>query len=107
MRRFETRTIAGWLLLAVLALGVAGAHAAEVSLAGHWEGTIEVPGTQLAIDLDFALAADGSYTGDISIPVQQIRDRALAEIALDGREATFRIVEMIKAIVLRSVALAV
>ena len=40
------------------------------TLAGHWEGLIELPGQKLEINIDFVLK-EGAWTGDISIPVQK------------------------------------
>ncbi len=78
------------LLVALLCLSAGSAVAAQ-QLEGHWEGAIELPGTKLEINLDFSKAADGTLSGDISIPIQQIRDRALLDISLDGADAVFRI----------------
>jgi CubicO group peptidase (beta-lactamase class C family) len=63
---------------------------AALTLAGHWEGSIAVPGQKLEINLDFTLK-DGAWTGDISIPVQQTSDVPLIEITLQGNQAAFKI----------------
>jgi len=63
---------------------------AAPTLAGHWEGTIELPGQKLEINCDFTLK-DGSWTGDISIPVQQAVDLPLSNITLQGNQASFKI----------------
>ncbi len=53
-------------------------------LEGHWEGSIQVPGTELKFNLDFHPKGDG-WEGDLSIPIQRIQDFALADITLaDG-----------------------
>jgi CubicO group peptidase (beta-lactamase class C family) len=77
------------LLGMMLALAAAGVVAAEApSLAGHWEGVIDLPGTKLAINIDFA-AVDGGWKGDISIPLQGAKDMPLDKIALDGAAVSF------------------
>jgi CubicO group peptidase (beta-lactamase class C family) len=80
------------ILILVAAFASAGAlRAAEPpSLAGHWEGAIEVPGTKLDVDLDFAFES-GAWKGDISIPAQSARNLPLTGIALDGLKVTFAI----------------
>jgi len=58
------------------------------TLTGHWEGSIDIPGQKMEINVDFALK-DNAWTGDISIPIQQAQDLPLIKIALDGNKATF------------------
>ncbi len=82
-----------FVLLACLAFlasfGIPAAPAQD--LAGHWEGTIELPGTKLAVDLDFAKQADGTWKGDISIPAQGAKDLPLASIRAEGADVAFAI----------------
>lgn len=61
------------------------------SLAGHWEGAIDVPGMKLEVDIDFSQEADGSWKGDISIPLQKAKDLPLANISIEGSQITFSI----------------
>ena len=76
------------ILIAVSGLAVA---APPQDLAGHWEGAIDVPGTKLEVDLDFVKQADGSWKGDISIPVQGAKDLPLAGIKAEGADVVFAI----------------
>jgi len=62
-----------------------------LSLAGHWEGTIEIPGMKLDVDIDFSQEADGSWKGDISIPLQNAKDLPLENISIEGNQITFSI----------------
>jgi CubicO group peptidase (beta-lactamase class C family) len=64
--------------------------AQEDTVAGHWRGEIDVPGNALGVDVDLALS-DGAWSGDISIPVQQMRDYALADVTVEGDSVSFRI----------------
>ena len=75
----------------VLLLPPAGLAADESGFQGHWEGTIDVPGAALEVDVDLALQEDGSWTGDISIPVQGLQDLPLVDLSVEGDSATFRI----------------
>jgi len=56
--------------------------------AGHWEGAIVVPGGELGIDVDLMVEA-GTWSGDISIPVQQTQDFVLSEVSVAGNEVSF------------------
>ncbi|MFC1791725.1 hypothetical protein ACFL0I_04590 [Gemmatimonadota bacterium] len=59
------------------------------SPAGHWEGAIIVPGGELGIDVDLTLGEDGTWSGDISIPMQATEDFPLSEVFVEGAEVTF------------------
>ncbi len=76
--------------LACLLLPAAGL--AESPFDGHWQGSIELPtGGELEIDVDLASGDDSALTGDISIPVQGIRDLDLSDLSVEGREVRFAI----------------
>lgn len=87
--RVAATSALAWAVLSVI-LSAPGARAQEASLEGHWEGTIEIPGTPLAMDVDFR-REDGAWAGDISIPVQNAKDLPLAGIVLEGGAVTFAI----------------
>jgi CubicO group peptidase (beta-lactamase class C family) len=84
--RLSVRSILTCLFVAV---SPAILRAEEPKLAGHWQGEIATPGKPLAIDLDFSAAQDGSWRGDISIPSEGTKDRALAGIVAKDSEITF------------------
>jgi len=63
----------------------------SLSLAGHWHGTIEIPGMKLEVNLDFSFKPDGSWAGDISIPAQKAKDLPLSNISMSGKEVSFAI----------------
>ena len=78
-------------LIVLAAVSVPGLRAAEPpQLAGHWAGSMDVMGTKLDFDLDFAFAS-GAWTGDISIPAQNARNLPLGGIAVEGTKVTFAI----------------
>jgi CubicO group peptidase (beta-lactamase class C family) len=92
--RRALRTIALGLLPALAAHAGMPASAAlptSMSIEGHWDGTIEIPGMQLGIDVDLARAADGSWSGDISIPLQNAKDLPLAGIEFSDGKVSFAI----------------
>ncbi len=47
------------------------------SLAGHWEGTIEIPGFPLDIQVDLQQAPEGAIRGVLTIPAQGARNLPL------------------------------
>ncbi len=61
------------------------------SLAGHWEGRVDVPGTKLEILIDFVQKQDGSWEGNISIPAQNAKNLPLSNISVVGKETSFAI----------------
>jgi CubicO group peptidase (beta-lactamase class C family) len=72
-------------------MGRAAGAAEERSIAGHWAGEIELPGTKLEFDIDFTPGPDGAWSGDISIPLQNAKDLPLGNIALKGQDVSFEI----------------
>lgn len=90
--RNSSRALAAALLLALALAAPAVAQTPPAS--GHWEGTIETPGSPLAIDVD--LAAEGAappyrWSGDISIPAQKAKDLPLLRVIVNGSEVAFEI----------------
>src|SRR5437867_4749113 len=84
----------GFLLLAapaalLLSVAIAVGAGTAPSLTGHWEGSIDVPGMKLEISIDLTRKADGSWSGDISIPAQGAKNLPLANIKLDGSDVSF------------------
>jgi len=77
--------------LALLALLVSVVAAAGVPPSGRWEGSINVPGTELAVIVDLVAAADGTFSGEIDIPLQGAKDLALSGIRIDGDRVEFAI----------------
>jgi len=59
------------------------------SLAGHWEGSIDIPGMKLEILVDFTQESDGSWTGKISVPAQNVKNLPLENIILDANDISF------------------
>lgn len=55
---------------------------------GHWEGAIQVPGGELGVNVDLVYEG-GTWSGDISIPVQQTEDFPLSDIVVEGTRVGF------------------
>lgn len=64
----------------------------EVStLAGHWEGFIDIPGMRLEVLIDFGQKEDGSWEGKISIPAQKAKDVPLSPVIVVEKDVAFEI----------------
>ncbi len=61
------------------------------TLEGHWEGSIDIPGMTLEVNIDIKAKKDGSWEGDISIPAQKAKDLPLTGIQADGNDVSFAI----------------
>lgn len=61
------------------------------SIAGHWEGAIQLPSGELKISVDFAAAADGKLSATITIPQQGAKDLPLSEVTFTNGDVTFAI----------------
>jgi hypothetical protein len=82
--------LVGWLL--TLVVGVAAAPCvAQPSArpAGHWEGSIEIPGQALAVSVDFFANADKTWDVNISIPAQNVKAMALGEVTVKDTSVSF------------------
>jgi CubicO group peptidase (beta-lactamase class C family) len=89
MRKISQHFVA-FLFLAFILITVSGASD-RPGLEGHWEGSIEIPGMTLEIDIDFREKEDGFLEGDITIPVQKAKDLPLTDISMTGEEVSFSI----------------
>ena len=69
-------------------------HAAQ-SVAGRWDGVVQVPGYPMQVVVDIAQDAAGAWTGSIIIPELNIKGAALADIALHDAEISFAIKEVL------------
>ncbi len=61
------------------------------TLAGHWEGSIDIPGMKLEVLIDFVQKEDGSWEGKISIPAQKAKDVPLSPIIVIDKDVAFEI----------------
>lgn len=68
---------------------VPSAAQAPAGPVGHWEGTIQVPGQELAIAVDLALNADAKWEGAIAIPAQNVVGLPLSDITVKGSAVGF------------------
>lgn len=81
LRHFLILTVLGLALLAVPLL-------AATTPAGHWEGAITLPGTELVIRVELEKSAD-EWSGFIDIPAQGLRGFKLGEVAVKDSAVSF------------------
>ncbi len=60
----------------------------QTNPAGHWEGAISVPGTELGIIVELKQEAS-ALSGTISIPAQGLKGFVLASVKLEGQRLSF------------------
>ena len=65
-----------------------GAQTADA--AGHWEGSIEIPGQPLVVQVDLE-ESGGMWSGTIDIPAQGAADLPLSDVSVDGEAVRFAI----------------
>ena len=63
----------------------------EESAAGRWEGSVQIPGNELRLIVDFDQGAGGVWVGSIIIPGLNIKGAVLTNITFDESNATFTI----------------
>jgi len=74
----------------LLCLPAAKAQAIAVP-PGHWQGSMEVPDHELAIEVDLAKNSKGEWSGTINIPEQLIRQFPLSDIAIKEDSVRFAV----------------
>jgi len=78
-------------LTPVLAASMLPPQADETAFAGHWDGSILLPGTSLGIRVHLSRDEGGAWSGTIDIPMQGAKDLALSGIVVEGDSIVFAI----------------
>jgi hypothetical protein len=76
-------------LLAVL-LAAGFLFGQEKSAGGGWQGSIELPGTELGIRVTLDFISD-QWTGKMDIPAQNARNVKLADVLVEGRTVSWKL----------------
>jgi len=76
-------------MLTILALQTPAAPAPPTGPAGHWVGTIQVPGQALDIEVDLATRPPNTWEGTITIPAQHLKALPLSGVSVEGTAVTF------------------
>jgi hypothetical protein len=56
----------------------------DTDATGHWEGTVQAPGTTITFAIDLARDDMGKLAGTISIPEQNVKGLPLAKVTVSG-----------------------
>jgi hypothetical protein len=73
-----------------LVAGLAPAASSQTATAaGHWTGTLEVPGQSLQVEVDLKPGTPPAWVGTISIAAQNLKAFPLSEIGVQGKAVTF------------------
>jgi hypothetical protein len=75
-------------LVTVTFLSAAAFAQPAAAPSGHWEGTIQVPGQELKIEVDLAKTGD-TWEGRVSIPAQGMKGFPLSSISVQGDAVSF------------------
>ena len=79
------------LVVCIAAMPLRAAGAQDSRFIGHWEGAIQIPGTPLAISVEFTAKPGGGLSATISIPAQGAKDLPLAEVSPSDAAIAFKI----------------
>src|SRR4051794_28509950 len=68
---------------------------AEDTLAGRWEGTVDIPGSSLRAIIDLAPGDNAAWTGSITIPGLGVKGAELSDIVSHDSDAAFSIKDVL------------
>ncbi len=84
------RWLAVFCLVSLVALPLAAVDPTS-SVAGHWEGAIQLPGSELQVQLDLRVDDHEAWSGAIDIPAQNAKQLPLGGLLVAGDHAKFTI----------------
>jgi hypothetical protein len=77
-------------IAAMVLLVAPSAHAqGAADPSGHWNGTLEAPGMEVALEVDLARNSAGNLEGTISVPSQALKGLPLQKVTTEGTAITF------------------
>ena len=56
---------------------------------GHWEGTLQVPGTEMKVEVDLRKNGTGAFEGTFGQPLQSIKGLPLSTVTVEGKRVRF------------------
>src|SRR5262245_48631887 len=60
-----------------------------IDLSGHWEGSVQAPGTELGFQVDLSRSAAGELSGTVSIPSENLRGVPLQTVSIKDKVVSF------------------
>jgi hypothetical protein len=60
-------------------------------MAARWEGTVQIPGTELRLVIDLAQNSEGNWIGSAIVPGFGVKGAALTDLVVSGSEVAFGI----------------
>ena len=85
------RTI-GTCIFSILTICLICGAQTKPGVAGHWEGSIEVPSGPFKVIVDIDKNSSGAWIGDIDLPSQGVKDMPFDSITVTGSSITFVLV---------------
>ena len=77
------------LILACLSCLPSAPGQTTAGASGHWQGSIEVPNKEIAIEVDLTKNPKGEWIGSIDIPPQGLKGFPLSDVAVKGNSVGF------------------
>jgi hypothetical protein len=84
MRSFAVVAFAALLLFPVSPL-----HAQSADPSGHWQGSVQIPGREVTVEVDLSRNARGELSGTINNPEENIKGVPLRMVVVEGRSVSF------------------
>ena len=56
---------------------------------GHWEGTVQIPGMEMTIEVDLKTNGKAAFAGTFGQPVQGIKGLPLSTVVVEGKSVRF------------------
>jgi hypothetical protein len=75
-------------LLLLILVSRAGAQG-QPSPTGHWEGTVQIPGMELMVEVDLEAKDKSGFAGTFGQPVQGVKGLPLSTVVVDGKIVRF------------------
>ena len=77
------------LAAALLLLSAPFAHAQTADPSGHWQGSLQIPGREVAFVVDLVRTSAGEYAGTTGLPVEGINGLPLRSVVVAGTSVNF------------------
>src|SRR4051812_22335210 len=75
-------------------LWLASALCAQTSPAGHWEGTFNADGRDIAVSLDLARNDNAEWIASMGVPAQNVTGLVVKDVVVNGNSVKFMAVEL-------------